>query len=106
MITEKDLIEAIRQCEAEPHTQSKMAKLADFYIIYDHLFGAPPEAYENTRAGRAENTLQTHGGSEFLRAVNGKKQEKVLSVLDELMDVTKVLHPRMYDTVMRRISDE
>ena len=37
MITEKELLSAIAECEAEPITAAKVGKLADFYIIYDHL---------------------------------------------------------------------
>ena len=33
MITEKELLQAIAECEAEPITAAKIAKLADFYII-------------------------------------------------------------------------
>ena len=31
--------------------------------------------------------------------------DEVLHILDELMDVVKALHPRMYDRVIERIND-
>lgn len=105
MITEKELLQAIEECEQEPVTAAKIGKLADFYIIYDHLFGEPKYdhySYEN----QTENTIiYTDGGTEFLNAVNGKKSEKVLNVIDELMQAVKTLHPRMYDRVLEKISD-
>ena len=112
MITERELIQAIRECESEPHTQSKMAKLADFYIIYDHLFGEKREgaSYRYTDSysrepAPVEKTIEEKGDTEFLRAANGKSASGVLQILDELMEATKILHPRMYDQVISRLKD-
>lgn len=102
MITEKELIAAIRQCETEPITQSKIAKLADFYIVYDHLFGEPYEP-RYSGAGSPEKIIQTNGGSEFLNTIDGKEAEKVWKIIDELMESLKVLQPRIYDAVLRKI---
>jgi hypothetical protein len=104
MITEKDLLDAIRECEAEPITAQKVGKLADFYIIYDHLFGKP---YDNMYSGAeaVEETIWTNGGSEFLQTINGKKADRVWLIMDELMEATKMLHPRMYDGVLRKIHE-
>lgn len=106
MITERELIRAIEECEQEPHTSSKMAKLADFYIIYDHLFGAPP-AYDAqySRANEVETLTVTDGDTEFLRAVNGKNQVEAWKIMDQLMEATKVLQPRMYDQVLSMLND-
>lgn len=104
MITEKELLDAIQECESEPITLSKISKLADFYIIYDHLFGKPLES-EYSQKSPPEKVIETGGKSEFLKAVNGKKTEKVFDVLDELMEAIRALHPRMYDGVLQKISD-
>ena len=104
MITERELLKAIDECQQEPITSSKRGTLADLFIIYDHLFGEPTNAgysYDN----KIEKQIYTNGDTEFLEAVNGKDTEKVLAVLDELMEATKTLHPRMYDGVLQRISD-
>ena len=104
MITEKDLIQAIRECEQEPVTASKVGKLADLYIIQDHLFGAPINSaysYEN----KTENLIYTNGGNEFLQAANGKDVEKVMNVLNELVEAVKTLHPRMYNRVIEKLTD-
>lgn len=112
MITERDLIQAIRECESEPHTQSKMAKLADFYIIYDHLFGDNSEGANyryndeySREPATVEKIIEEQGDTEFLQAANGKSASGVLQILDELMEATKVLHPRMYDQVISRLKD-
>ena len=105
MITEKELLQAIRECEAEPITPSKFRKLADFYIIYDHLFGVPYEA-EYSYSNKVGNpTIETSSDTEFLKAVNGKPSDKVWAILDEIMEVVKTLHPKMYDKAIDKIND-
>ena len=104
MITERELLRAIDECQQEPITSSKRGTLADLFIIYDHLFGQPMNvgySYDN----KIENIIQTNGDTEFLELVNGKDTEKVMAILDELMEATKTLHPRMYDRVIEKISD-
>lgn len=104
MITERELLDAIRECEAEPITPNKVSKLADFYTIYDHLFGMPYEA-AYSYANQIEKTISVTGDSDFMKAVNGKDAEKVMAVVDELLEAVKVLQPRMYDGVLRRLSE-
>ena len=106
MITEKELLNAIKECEAEPITLSKVGKLADFYIIYDHLFGT---SYH--KASGYSESIETpiiqlkKSDTEFLKAVNGKKSEPIWQIMDELMETTKTLHPKMYQRVLEKISD-
>ena len=105
MITEKELLDAIRQCEREPVTQSKISRLADFYIVYDHLFGEPYGSMYSEARQPENSKILTNGGSKFLHAVNGKDAEKVWQIIDELMDAVKALHPRMYDRIFEKIAD-
>ena len=102
MITEKELIEAIEECEQDPITLSKIGKLADFYIVYDRLFGQKEDAFYSYKTN-AEETIRTNSGTEFLRAINGKSSEKVLAIVDELADAVKTLHPRMYDSLIEKL---
>ena len=104
MITERELLRAIDECQQEPITSSKRGTLADLFIIYDHLFGEPIQnGY--SYANKVENIIYTNGDTEFLATVNGKDTDKVMAILDELMEATKTLHPRMYDRVIEKISD-
>ena len=105
MITEKELLQAIRECEAEPITPSKIGKLADFYIIYDHLFGVPYEADYSYSNKVGNPTIETSSDTEFLKAVNGKPSDKVWAILDEIMEVVKTRHPKMYDKAIDKIND-
>lgn len=106
MVTKKELLQAIQECESEPTTMAKVSKLADFYIIYDHLFGTSNyETERSTSAGEPEETIRVAGDSEFLRMVNGKKAEKVWSVIDELVSVIQVINPRLYNGVIRKLDE-
>ena len=104
MITEKDLLQEIELCQQQPITDKKFERLASCFIVYDHLFGEPYGAAYSGSV-QTETVIQTNGGSDFLRCVDGKNADKVWDVIDELMDATKMLHPRMYDGVLRKIED-
>lgn len=51
-----------------------------------------------------ENKINIKGDSDFLKLVNGKDQSAVLPIIDELMEAVKILHPRMFNSVIDRIS--
>ena len=46
-----------------------------------------------------------HGDSEFLKAVDGRKSDKVWKLIDELVEAVKILHPRMYTTFIDKVQD-
>ena len=116
MITEKEISQAIEECMREPVTGNKRAVLADLIIIHDYLFGAPMQAHEAPHPmpmqsysappmEQAETYIQTDGGSEFLKAVDGRKADKVWKIMDELVEAVKILHPRMYTTFIDKVQD-
>ena len=43
--------------------------------------------------------------SEFLKAVDGRKADKVWKLVDELVEAVKILHPRMYTTFIDKVQD-
>lgn len=104
MITEKELLSAIAECEAEPITAAKVGKLADFYIIYDHLFGEPIEQGYSYQ-GKVENLIETNCDTDFLTAINGKDADKIWRIVDEAIEVLQTLHPHVYDTLLDKIND-
>ena len=116
MITEKEIEQAIKECLREPVTGNKRAVLADLIIIQDYLFGEPMQVNEATQAmpmqsysappmEQVENYIQTNGDSEFLKAVDGRKADKVWKLIDELVEAVKILHPRMYTTFIDKVQD-
>ena len=116
MITEKEIEQAIEECMREPVTGNKRSVLADLIIIQDYLFGAPMQAqevphpmpmqsYSAPPMEQVENYIQTNGDSEFLKAVDGRKADKVWKLMDELVEAVKILHPRMYTTFIDKVQD-
>lgn len=105
MITEKELSQAIRECQAEPITGNKRETLADLFIIKDHLFPGPALSGYSAARSPEKITLETNGGSDFLRIVDGKDAAKVLSVLNELLEALEILHPRLYDGTLSKLNN-
>ena len=116
MITEKEIAQAIDECLREPVTGNKRAVLADLIIIQDYLFGEPTRAQEVPQTTpmqsysvppmeQVETYIETSGDSEFLKAVDGRKADKVWKLIDELVEAVKILHPRMYTTFIDKVQD-
>ena len=116
MITEKEISQAIKECLREPVTGNKRSVLADLIIIQDYLFGAPMQAqevpqpmpmqsYSAPPMEQVEKYIETTGDSEFLKAVDGRKADKIWKLIDELVEAVKILHPRMYTTFIDKVQD-
>ena len=97
MITLRDLQEAIAECkwQRNPNAQTCL-KLAAYYIIEDHM-KPPAHSYATGE------TIRNEGESEFARAVSGKSTEEVIRVMDDLMETLQVIHPKLYDDVIRKL---
>lgn len=112
MITEKDLQEAIAECQGERHPNaSTCIKLAAFFIIKNELYPAQERqdepftgySYESRENGQI---LRYTGESEFAGLIDGMESEKVCRVMDELMMSLQVIEPRLYAAVLRKIRGE
>ncbi len=93
MISERDLLEAIMETEDEPPSYTSIKKLANLYIVYDHLYGKKP----------IPDNIETKKDSEFWQAVNGKDMNNVLAIMDELMETLEVINNRAYQSVIQKI---
>ena len=112
MIYEKDLNEAIAQCQGEPNPNANTCiKLAAYLTIKRELFGdpVPLERAENAQsysyaAEPAETpTIDYDSGTEFSAAIHGRDPADIWPWLDELMSTIQVLQPRLYDSAMRQL---
>ena len=107
MITEQDLREAIAECQGVRNPSSSTCiKLAAYYTIKEHLY--PDSMSVNvsknpTYSYASQPTTQVESVSEFARLVDGREWEEVFPVVDELMETVKVLMPRLYAGVMRKL---
>lgn len=107
MITEKELLEAIAECQGQRNPNANTCiKLASFYTILDHIGDE-----ENARhaevysfASEAENVVQYQSGTEFADAIHGKSVDEVVAIMDELMSTLSVVNPPLYESVMRRVA--
>ena len=107
MITETDLNTAIAECQGKRNPDAKTCMmLAAFYTIKREMFGEEKhaEAPSYSYAPAPVAVIEADGDSEFARAVDGKEQERVIPVLDELMQTLSVIQPKLYDAVMTKLA--
>lgn len=111
MITEHDLAEAIAECEGQRNPNaSTCLKLAAFYTIRENMY--PEKKEEPVSYSRAEGPIMEIGSkskveyeseTQFGQAIAGMSVKELMPVMDELMTAVRVISPRLYDGVMRKI---
>ena len=108
MITEQDLNAAIAECQGKRNPDSNTCiKLAAFYTIKREMFGEEKDAEPKpvySYAPPPENTIELFSESEFAKVIDGREQKEVMPILDELMSTLKVIHPKLYNAVMDKLS--
>ena len=105
MITEKDLQEAIAECQGARNPNANTClKLASYYTIQDHMKSEEPVKYSYAPPP-ADVIDMSFSDSEFAKMADGKPTEDVLRLIDELMATIQVINPRLYNGVMRKIAD-
>ena len=103
MITQQDLQEAIAECQGQRNPNANTCiKLAAFLTIQREMFGEP-EVVIPSYSYDAGNDITYDGESDFARLINGRKQEDIMPVMEELMEVIRVVNPRLYDSVIRKL---
>lgn len=104
MITEKDLQEAIAECQGVRNPNaSTCLKLASFLTIQREMFGAKEEprySYDPPN----NTVVDYYSDTEFGSLIEGKKQADIWPILDELMSTIQVVEPRLYAAVIRKIN--
>lgn len=95
MIDLDEINKTILQLESRDTTFAACEKLADLYIVRDHIIG---------QQQKQPVPLSIFGDSEFLKAVNGKNSVAVWEVMDELMESLKMVSPKVYVSVLRKLN--
>lgn len=108
MITRADLESAIAECQGKRNPDAKTCiMLAAFYTIRNEMYG-DAEKIEHPSYSYAlapsRNEIIIDSDSEFARAIDGRDQEEILPVIDELMETLKIIQPRLYDAVMDKLT--
>lgn len=106
MITEKDLLEGIAECQGQRNPNASTCyKLASFYTILDHIKhegstkNMPAQEYSYAPEIYQSNT-------EFGMAIADLSDYEVLEIMDELMTTLSVVQPRLYASVMRKLKGQ
>jgi hypothetical protein len=100
MVSERELLDAIAQCEKDPVTYANIEKLANLYIVHNFLYGQLAPAKPSKEV---EKTIGRYGDSEFLKGIAGHKAEAVWAIMDELMELLQTLAPNLYAGVLRKL---
>ena len=103
MITERDLEEAIAECQGErnPNANTCM-KLAAFYTIKNEMYGQD-RGY--SYATEPNTTIEYEGETEFAEIIKGKNINNIMPVLEDLVETVKVLLPRVYAGFLRDLEN-
>ena len=100
MISIEQINGEIASLEEEKPTYQIMERLANLYVVRDHLIignqSKDPVAV-------AAQTAHIDSQSEFAKAVEGKCVEDIMPLFDELMTALLALNPRLDECVMRKL---
>lgn len=106
MITERDLQEAIAECLGKKNPDANTCiKLAAFYTIRNEMYPLPENdsSYSYASSPVRDNVININSSSEFARMIDGRRQDEVLPVIDELMSTIKTIYPRLYNAVIAKL---
>lgn len=113
MITEQDLQEAIAECEGKRNPSSDTCvKLAAFYAIKDRMYPQRTETAQKEPAMRsATNTpsysfkAENEANMELTKALSEAEPATLVTIMEELLETLQVVSPRIYDGVVRKLSE-
>jgi len=108
VITEKDLQEAIAECQGTRNpTSSTCIKLAAYLTLKEHLYGSQNqteiEPMPRYSYASGVDRITYDGESEFAQTVNGRRQDEVMPVIEELMETVRAINPRLYASAIRKL---
>lgn len=79
-------------------TYAVIQQLAPLYIVRNNLIGA------SAKSADRETSDQT--ATPFMQAVSKCDISKVMVIIDELMSTIQFVNPKLYEAVMRKISEK
>jgi len=100
MITERDLKEAIAECEGTRNpTPNTCVKLAAYYALLDRQYPKIETGY----SGSMQIEQIPYSNSYFSQVVERAGISNVFPVIDELMETLYVVNRPLYESVMAKI---
>lgn len=107
MITEKDLLEAIAECQGTRNPNANTCiKLAAYYTILNNLNPKDEQSEPMLQPDIPRNSdlvplIQTE--NEFMEVCTGKDIKAVLGVISEHLEAIKLLYPKEYNSIIEKI---
>ena len=89
MLSPTELRDEIRKLESEESSWTVVQRLSWLYTL---------------RNNTSSNEM-TVNGSEFLEIASTKNIDRVMAIMNELMDTEKAVHPKIYNAVMKKIKE-
>lgn len=99
MISDRELLQVIAECENGKPSLANCEKLATFYTIYDHR--NPPDCEGKTN----ETSVLIESDSEVARLLNGMDTKKAWSAVMELIEAVQVLNPKLFRSFMEKLAE-
>ena len=93
----------IADLESKTPTYATMERLAWLYIVRDHNTITSSPSPVVISAETAENMITYDSGTEFSKAINGRKASDVLPLLDEAMTLIQACFPQLYNAIMKKL---
>lgn len=113
MIYEQDLREAIAECQGKRNPDANTCiKLAAYFTILNNLYPEKkpqvnqepgPEFYQMASGTNLDPVIDYDSGTEFSKMVHGRSNTEIMPVMDELMETIKMIHPRLYNSVLNKL---
>lgn len=98
MIKKEDLIEAIAECQGQRNPNaSTCIKMASYITILKSLED------EVTNTSKQPEEQYSYAENEFMSKIAGKTFDEIITIFSELMEALEVLHPRLYQCVLRKL---
>lgn len=96
------IVDAIEDLERKEITFAIASKLADLYIIRDHM----NEGTQTMTVATVSELEPEQPKTEFMLAVQKVGASKAWLVMDELMTTLQAVNKRLYDGVMRQLTGD
>lgn len=115
MIDLREIDETIDSIKRNGATINDAVTLAMMYIAREHMMREGSvqmpahrahdysRAAEPPRVVETPDRIKTRGTSRFLAACGGLPTDDVMALVDEHMDVIRVLYPKEYEAILRRL---
>lgn len=95
LITRSDLLDAIAKCQGQKNPNANTCiKLAAYYTILDHT----PET-------EFDYSYSSGPISEFMDIVKNKNSNRVITIMDNLMEELQRVNPKLYYATMESLKE-